>query len=118
MPDQSDNIETIELWCLLQDIDAAYIFDDGMDFETGLSSLLEVPNLDFSNSFDYQPTVTGNSAPTDNTSNMNGNFPFLASYMYIPACVHSPPGFHLSPLTKLSSPISQAFIWFSQCQLR
>ena len=86
----SDNIETIEFWCLPQDIDAAYIFDDGMDFETGLSSLLEVPNLDFSNSFDYQPTVTGNSAPTDNTSNMNGNFPFFGIiYVYTCMCPFS-----------------------------
>ncbi len=40
----------------LQDIDAAYIFDDDCDLDASLSALLEVPSLDFSQ-FDA-PTVT------------------------------------------------------------
>jgi hypothetical protein len=41
---------------MVQDIDAAYIFDDDCDLDASLSALLEVPSLDFSQ-FDA-PTVT------------------------------------------------------------
>ena len=44
-----------KVYChVLQDIDAAYIFDDNSDLDASLSALLEVPSLDMAQ-FDARP---------------------------------------------------------------